>query len=214
MLLFLPNALQKSNCSLWASTVDWFKHTLWKIAFVLCGWSLFRKSDVSSGDGVDGKGVVVMYRRYKKKIELFKRKLMNTILPMNNWTILMKWDYLDWVSLILNWHVKVNPNTNCFLSPQITFVLSRVRNDSYMSLQRTKSCVHAKSLQLCPTLCDPMDYSPLGSSVHGNRQEYRMGCYTLLQGIFWTQGSSQRLLCLMSLMSPALAGRFFTTSAT
>ena len=26
---------------------------------------------------------------------------------------------------------------------------------------------HAKSLQLCPTLCDPMDYSPLGSSVHG-----------------------------------------------
>lgn len=29
--------------NLWASTVDWFKHTLWKIAFVLCGWSLFRK---------------------------------------------------------------------------------------------------------------------------------------------------------------------------
>ena len=22
-------------------------------------------------------------------------------------------------------------------------------------------------VQLCPTLCDPMDYSPLGSSVHG-----------------------------------------------
>ena len=21
--------------------------------------------------------------------------------------------------------------------------------------------------ELCPTLCDPMDYSPLGSSVHG-----------------------------------------------
>ena len=108
-----------------------------------------------------------MYRRYKKKIEFFKRKLMNTILPMNNWTVLMKWDYLDWVSLILNWHVKVNPNTNCFLSLEITVVLSRVRNDSYMSLQRTKACVHAKSLQLCPTLCDPMDYSLPGSSVHG-----------------------------------------------
>jgi len=25
----------------------------------------------------------------------------------------------------------------------------------------------AKSLQLCPTLCNPMDYSPPGSSVHG-----------------------------------------------
>ena len=27
--------------------------------------------------------------------------------------------------------------------------------------------VHAKSLQLCPTLCIPMDCSPPGSSVHG-----------------------------------------------
>ena len=26
---------------------------------------------------------------------------------------------------------------------------------------------HAKLLQLCPTLCDPMDYTPPGSSVHG-----------------------------------------------
>ena len=25
----------------------------------------------------------------------------------------------------------------------------------------------AKSLQLCPTLCDPIDSSPPGSSVHG-----------------------------------------------
>ena len=35
-----------------------------------------------------------------------------------------------------------------------------------------------------------------------------MGCHSLLQGIFPTQGSNLRL------MSPALAGRFFTTSAT
>ena len=27
--------------------------------------------------------------------------------------------------------------------------------------------VHAQSLQSCPTLCDPTDYSPPGSSVHG-----------------------------------------------
>ena len=33
-------------------------------------------------------------------------------------------------------------------------------------------CVCAKSLQLCPTLCGPMDCSPPGSSVHGlSRQE-------------------------------------------
>ena len=27
--------------------------------------------------------------------------------------------------------------------------------------------VYAKSLKLCPTLCDPMDCSPPGPSVHG-----------------------------------------------
>ena len=28
-------------------------------------------------------------------------------------------------------------------------------------------CVHAKSLQSCLTLCDPVDCGPPGSSVHG-----------------------------------------------
>ena len=30
-----------------------------------------------------------------------------------------------------------------------------------------RPCMHAKSLKLCPTLCDPMDCSLPGSSVHG-----------------------------------------------
>ena len=30
----------------------------------------------------------------------------------------------------------------------------------------SKLCMHAKLLQSCPTLCDPMDCSPPGSSVH------------------------------------------------
>jgi len=33
-----------------------------------------------------------------------------------------------------------------------------------------ENCVHAKSLQSCPALCNPMDYSPSGSSVHGTLQ--------------------------------------------
>ena len=46
--------------------------------------------------------------------------------------------------------------------------------------------------QLCPTLCDPMDCSPLGSSVHGDSpgKNTEMGCHALFQGIFPTQGSS------------------------
>ena len=52
---------------------------------------------------------------------------------------------------------------------------------------------------LCPTLCDPWTVPPPGSSVHGILQaNYAgLGCYTLLQGIFPTQGSNPRLLCLL-----------------
>ena len=51
-------------------------------------------------------------------------------------------------------------------------------------------CVCAKSFQSCPTLCDPMDCSPPGSSVLGDSpgRNTRVGCHALLQGIFPTQG--------------------------
>ena len=40
--------------------------------------------------------------------------------------------------------------------------------------------------QSCPTLCDPMDCSPSGSSVHGDSpgKNTGLGCHALLQGIF------------------------------
>ena len=36
-------------------------------------------------------------------------------------------------------------------------------------------CVCAQSLQLCPTLCDPRDHGPPGSSVHGILQARILG---------------------------------------
>ena len=42
--------------------------------------------------------------------------------------------------------------------------------------------------QLSPTLCDPMDWSPPGSSIHGSSQERILDCHFLLQGIFPTHG--------------------------
>ena len=46
--------------------------------------------------------------------------------------------------------------------------------------------------QLCLTLCDPMDCSLPGSSVQGDfpGQNAGVGCHTLLQGIFPTQGQN------------------------
>ena len=51
---------------------------------------------------------------------------------------------------------------------------------------------------VCPTLCNPMDCSLPGSSVHGDfwGKNTGVGCHALLQGIFPTQGSNPHLLCL------------------
>ena len=56
--------------------------------------------------------------------------------------------------------------------------------------------VCAKSLQLCPILCDPMDCSPSGSSVHGILQARILEWVAISYagGIFPTQGWNLGLL--------------------
>ena len=72
-------------------------------------------------------------------------------------------------------------------------------------------CVHAKSFQSCPTLCDPMDYiacqAPL--SVGFSRQEYWNGLPFPTPGDPPDSGIGP-----VSLISFALAGIIFTTNAT
>ena len=65
----------------------------------------------------------------------------------------------------------------------------------------------AKLLQSCPVVCDPMDYSPPGSSVHGILQA---------RTLKWAAKPSSRRssrprdgTCIS-----CLAGRFFTHGAT
>ena len=55
--------------------------------------------------------------------------------------------------------------------------------------------MHAKLLQSCLILCNPMDRSPPGSSVRGDSPGKNIGegCHALLQGIFPTQGSNPGL---------------------
>ena len=58
--------------------------------------------------------------------------------------------------------------------------------------------VYAQSLS-CVQLCNPMDYSLPGSSVHGDSPGKNIGggCHSLLQRIFPTQGSNLFLLQLL-----------------
>ena len=57
-------------------------------------------------------------------------------------------------------------------------------------------CISAKSIQSCPVLCDTMDYSLPGSSVHGifQARNIGMGFHFLLWVIFLNQGSKMSLL--------------------
>ena len=59
-----------------------------------------------------------------------------------------------------------------------------------------RMCLAAQS---CLPLCDPMDCSRPGSSIHGNSPGKNTGvdCHSLLQGVFPTQGSNPRLSRLL-----------------
>ena len=76
----------------------------------------------------------------------------------------------------------------------------------------------AKSLQLCPTLCNPVNYSPpIPLSMGFSGQEYWKKNFLewvpcpFLQGIFLTQGSNSCLLHLLHWQvdssPPALSGK-------
>ena len=64
--------------------------------------------------------------------------------------------------------------------------------------------------QSCPTLCDPMDCGPPGSSCPWDSpgKNTGVGCHGLLQRILQRRDRT----CVS--MSPALAGRLFATSTT
>ena len=66
-------------------------------------------------------------------------------------------------------------------------------------------CVHACA-QLCPTLRNPKDYSPPGSSVHRISQAKVLEwvAISFSRGSSWIRNQTQVI--------PALAGRFFTTA--
>ena len=65
-------------------------------------------------------------------------------------------------------------------------------------------CMHAKSLQLCLTLCDTMEPPRLLCPWDSPGKNTGVGCHALLQGIFLTQGLNQHLLCLLNWQADSL----------
>ena len=83
-------------------------------------------------------------------------------------------------------------NFNLVRSSQISLMSNNGRQlNFYISFCIQSVVTHSfvcMSAQSCLTLCNPMDCSPPGSSVHRNfpDKNTEVGCYFLLQGIFPT----------------------------
>ena len=71
---------------------------------------------------------------------------------------------------------------------------------------KTSNRVRAKSFQLCPTLCEPMDYSLPGSSVHRILQARILEWVAISSSRGYSQPRSQTQIS-------SIAGRFFTNWA-
>ena len=92
-----------------------------------------------------------------------------------------------------------------FVSCSLPLCLMTFFSAKFISLSPSLPCIYDRFLlygcvcliaQSCLTLCDPMDCSPPGSSVHGDSpgKNTGVGCHALLQGIFLTQGLNPGLL--------------------
>ena len=102
---------------------------------------------------------------------------------------------LDFISVSMNLFVELWESY--FNTSNLIFLTYKLRGfyliHSYIYPCECRMC--AQSLQSCLTLCDPMDCSLLGSSVHGfSRQEYWSGLPSPSPGIFPIQGSKPGLL--------------------
>ena len=104
-----------------------------------------------------------------------------------------------------------NTNSNSLYSlPQCWFSLIYLKQQSQSALSNAICILYTTSLQLCPTLCDPVGCSPQGSSVHGILQPRILEWAAMPS----SRRSSQLRDQTHVSQSPALAGGFFTTSAT
>ena len=83
---------------------------------------------------------------------------------------------------------------------QLCYRFTKFTKDSLRTerFERVVLCVSCLVAKLCPTLCDPMDCSLPGTSVHGISQERILEWVAIfLQGIFPAQGLNPCFLCLL-----------------
>ena len=131
---------------------------------------------------------LICYKQNVNKSAGLWPSFINIQLHIGTWVFVIgTWIFVFWGQCEVKWFLKVERQCKLLkmgdkpilrkplpvLTPEMGswegWVLQFRRYPLYQSnaWPRSDACMHAKLLLSCPTLCDPMDYSPLGSSVHG-----------------------------------------------
>ena len=98
------------------------------------------------------------------------------------------------------------PSPGDLPDPGIKPASPALERDSLPPSHQGSLCLHAKSLQSCPILCDPMDCSPPGSSIHGILQTKILEWVAMPS----SRGSSRPRNQTRVSCSSSVADRFFT----
>ena len=122
--------------------------------------------------------------------------LKTTSKDLSNWPLLQIWKQCKTPKIIKNQGNILSPKDNNFLSTKLRY------KNLWFSLKYFK-IVKVSVTQSCPTLCNPMDYSPPGSSVHEILQTRILEWVS----IPFSRGSSQHGDWNQVY---SIAGRFFT----
>ena len=73
-------------------------------------------------------------------------------------------DRKQWPEATRDYYLPRDGSRGMYITNISIYIFSSTSSLIYLLMH---ACMHAKSLQSCPTLCDPLDCSTLGSSVHG-----------------------------------------------
>ena len=95
---------------------------------------------------------------------------------------------------------------------QVDFLPLSHQRSPKCCLSLMTECLPAKTLQACLTLCNSIDCSPPGFSVHGRENPMDSCCHALLQVIFPTQGWTH--VSYVSYMSMHVFYRYLTWEAS
>ena len=153
-------------------------------------WKAIRLSWLSVMFTVGWSCVTIILRYVPSLPTLGRGFMMNGCWAVWN-TFPVSVEMIMWFCLFLCWCA----GSRWFFCVMLTHPSEPEMNPNLNMLYDLCVCVHLVT-QSCPTLCNPVDCSLLGSSVHGDSpsRNIGVGCHALLQGIFPTQGSNPGLL--------------------